>query len=315
MLATVIVILIHHAILGFKFDKVQKAMSGLYYNHVDYSTVISMFFPLLLVAWPLTKGKGILVRLLLVVVILLFAAGIGFSYARAAVIGVVFAIVIGLAIRVRLVNIIMPSLYALIILAFCYLVPNNKYIEFRPDYNKTFMHKNFTDHIIATFRGTDMSSMERVYRWVAAVRMSQDRPITGYGPRTFYYYYKPYAVTSFATYVSRNPEHSTTHNYFIYMLVEQGWPAMLLYALLMYAIFAKAQKVYHRLKDRFYRLVTIGITMTIAVGFVNNFFSELIETHKVAALFYIPIAMLILLDKKSKDEEDKPADDVVLVKG
>ena len=209
----------------------------------------------------------------------------------------------------------MPSLYALIILAFCYLVPNNKYIEFRPDYNKTFMHKNFTDHIIATFRGTDMSSMERVYRWVAAVRMSQDRPITGYGPRTFYYYYKPYAVTSFATYVSRNPEHSTTHNYFIYMLVEQGWPAMLLYALLMYAIFAKAQKVYHRLKDRFYRLVTIGITMTIAVGFVNNFFSELIETHKVAALFYIPIAMLILLDKKSKDEEDRPADDVVLVKG
>ena len=198
----------------------------------------------------------------------------------------------------------MPSLYALIILAFCYLVPNNKYIEFRPDYNKTFMHKNFTDHIIATFRGTDMSSMERVYRWVAAVRMSQDRPITGYGPRTFYYYYKPYAVTSFATYVSRNPEHSTTHNYFIYMLVEQGWPAMLLYALLMYAIFAKAQKVYHRLKDRFYRLVTIGITMTIAVGFVNNFFSELIETHKVAALFYIPIAMLILLDKKSKDEAE-----------
>ena len=302
MLATVIVILIHHALLGFKFDKVQKAMSGLYYNHVDYSTVISMFFPLLLVAWPLTKGKGIFVRIILLLIILLFAAGIGFSYARAAVIGIVFAIVIGLAIRVRLVNIIMPSLYALIILAFCYLVPNNKYIEFRPDYNKTFMHKNFTDHIIATFRGTDMSSMERVYRWVAAVRMSQDRPITGYGPRTFYYYYKPYAVTSFATYVSRNPEHSTTHNYFIYMLVEQGWPAMLLYALLMYAIFAKAQKVYHRLKDRFYRLVTIGITMTIAVGFVNNFFSELIETHKVAALFYIPIAMLILLDKKSKDE-------------
>jgi hypothetical protein len=99
------------------------------------------------------------------------------------------------------------------------------------------------------------------------------------------------------------------------MLVEQGWPAMLLYALLMYAIFAKAQKVYHRLKDRFYRLVTIGITMTIAVGFVNNFFSELIETHKVAALFYIPIAMLILLDKKSKDEEDKPADNTILVTG
>jgi O-antigen ligase len=304
MLITIIVILIHHAMLHFSFDKVQKSMSGLYYNHVDYSTVISMFFPLLLIAWPLTKGRGILTRLPLLLIILVFIAGITFSYARAAVIGIVFAIAVGLAIRMRLVNLVMPTIYALIILLMCYMVPNNKYIEFRPDYNKTFMHKNFTDHLIATFRGKDMSSMERLYRWIAAVRMSNDRPITGYGPRAFYYYYKPYAVTTFQTYVSRNPEHSTTHNYFLYMLVEQGWPAMILYAILVYAIFAKAQRIYHRFKDRFYRIVTIGLAMTLAVGFVNNFFSELIETHKVAALFYIPVAMLIILDKKSRDEAE-----------
>jgi O-antigen ligase len=154
-----------------------------------------------------------------------------------------------------------------------------------------------------------MSARERVYRWIAAVRMSTDKPITGYGPRSFYYFYKPYTVTSFQTYVSRNPEHSTTHNYFLYMLVEQGWPAMLLYAALIYAIFAKAQRIYHRFKDKFYRLVTIGITMTVAAGFINNFFSELIETHKVATLFYIPLALLVILDKKSKEEQEStPAD-------
>ncbi|MCD6011221.1 MAG: O-antigen polymerase [Flavipsychrobacter sp.] len=305
MLITIIVILIHHSMLNFSFDKVQKSMTGLYYNHVDYSTVISMFFPLLLIAWPLTKGRGLITRFTLLVIILIFIAGIIFSYARAAVVGIAFAVVVGLAIRMKLVNWIMPAFYAMIILLMCYLVPNNKYIEFRPDYNKTFMHKNFTDHLIATFRGKDMSSMERLYRWIAAVRMSNDRPITGYGPRAFYYYYKPYAVTSFQTYVSRNPEHSTTHNYFLYMLVEQGWPAMLLYALLIVVIFAKAQRIYHRFKDRFYRLVTIGLAMTIAVGFVNNFFSELIETHKVAALFFIPLAMLIILDKKSRDEQER----------
>ncbi len=307
MLITIVVILIHHAILGFKFDKVQKAMSGLYYNHVDYSTVISMFFPLLIVAWPLTRGKGIIVRTILLGIILIFMAGIGFSYARAAVIGVIFAIVIGLAMRMRLVNFIMPSFYAVIILLLVYMVPNNKYIDFRPDYNKTFMHKNFTDHLIATFRGKDMSSMERLYRWVAAIRMSNDRPITGYGPRTFYYYYKPYAVTSFQTYVSRNKEKSTTHNYFLYMLVEQGWPAMILYAILIYVIFAKAQRIYHSFKDRFYRMCTIGLAMVIAVGFINNFFSELIETHKVAALFFIPLSLLVLLDKKAKEEKEQEA--------
>jgi len=62
MLITILVILAHHAILGFKFDKVQRAMSGLYYNHVDYSTVISMFLPLLIIAVPLTKGRNIFIR-------------------------------------------------------------------------------------------------------------------------------------------------------------------------------------------------------------------------------------------------------------
>jgi O-antigen ligase len=303
MLATILVILVHHAMLGFKFDKVQKSMSGLYYNHVDYSTVISMFFPLLLVAWPLTKGRNIFIRWSLFFVMIIFLVAIYFAYARAAWLGLVFAVVIGFAMRLRVVKWIMPGFYALIIMLMCYMVPNNKYLDFRPDYNNTFMHKTFVDHLISTFKGKDMSSMERVYRWIAAVRMSKDRPITGYGPRAFYYYYKPYAVTPFRTYVSRNPEQSTTHNYFLYMLVEQGWPAMLLYAILIAVIFAKAQKIYHRFKDKFYRMCTMGLAMTLAVGFINNFFSELIETHKVAALFFIPLALLAILDKKSKDEQ------------
>ena len=313
MLITVIVILIHHAILGFRFDKVQKSITGLYFNHVDYSTVISMFLPLLLIAVPLTKGRNIFIRGALLAIILIFIAGIGFSYARAAVIGVVFAIVIGLAMRMRLVNFVMPAFYGLIILMMGYMIQNNKYIEFRPDFNHTYMHKNFADHIISTFRGEDMSSMERLYRWIAAIRMSKDRPWTGYGPRAFYYFYKPYTVTSFRTWVSRNPEQSTTHNYFLYMLVEQGWPAMILYAILMVVIFAKAQKIYWRFKDRFYRHVTIGLAMTIAVGFINNFFSELIETHKVAALFFIPLVMLVILDKKSKEEQARLAQNETVV--
>lgn len=303
MLATVLVILVHHAMYGFRFDKIQRAITQLYYNHVDYSTVISMFFPLLVVtAWPLIRKRHIFIKAALAGIIVVFIAGIGFSYARAAVVAVVFATVIGVAMRLRLVNLVMPGFYALIILLLAFMIPNNKYIEYRPDFEHTYMRKDFTDHVIATFRGTDMSSMERLYRWIAAIRMSKDEPVTGVGPRAFYYYYKPYAVTAFRTYVSRNPEQSTTHNYFLYMLVEQGWPAMILYAIFIMAIFAKAQKIYHRFKDRFYRAVTMGLAMCIAAGFINNFFSELIETHKVAALFYIPICMLILLDRKSRQE-------------
>jgi O-antigen ligase len=304
MLITVIVILIHHSLYGFAFHKIQRAITQLYYNHVDYSTVISMYFPLLLVTcWPLVRKRHVLIKAALALVIIIFIAGIGFAYARAAVVAIIFAAVVGVAMRLRMANLVMPGFYAVIILLMCYMVPNNKYISFRPDFEHTYMRKDFADHVIATFRGTDMSSMERLYRWIAAVRMSKERPVTGVGPRAFYFYYKPYTVTSFRTYVSRNPEQSTTHNYFLYMLVEQGWPAMILYAIFMVVVFAKAQKIYHRFKDKFYRSVTIGLAMTIAVGFINNFFSELIETHKVAALFYIPVVMLVILEKKSREEQ------------
>ncbi len=299
---TMVIVLIRHKAYGFHFMKVEKAVRGLYYNHVDYSTVISMFFPLLLVAYPMLKGRPGL-KILLAVLIAFFLVATYFTFARAAMVAIVFSLAIGVATRLRLANIVMPVFYVCMAAMLFFMVQHNKYIDYRPNYNKTYMHKKFADHVVATFRGEDMSSMERLYRWVAGIRMSQDRPITGYGPNAFYYYYKPYAVTSFRTYVSRNLERSTTHNYFLYMLVEQGWPAMILYAILVALVFSQAQKIYFRFTDKFYKNVTLGISMMFAAGFINNFFSELLETHKVGCLFFLTISLLVVLDKKSRDEQ------------
>lgn len=303
LVLTMLIIFYRHASEGFHFRKIEKAIGMLYYNHVDYSTVLSMFLPLLLVAFSLTKGRSIVTRGAIIVLILIFIPTIYLTYARAAIVAIVFALMLGLAIRLRLANLIMPVFYGVIALLMVYMVNNNKYLDFRPNYEKTYMHTSFTEHMIATFKGEDMSSMERLYRWIAAVRMSTDEPIVGYGPNTFYYYYKPYAVTAFKTYVSRNTERSTTHNYFLYMLTEQGWPAMILYAILIMVVIAQAQKIYHRFNDRFYKKVTLGVVMMFGAGFINNFFSELLETHKVGALFYISIGLLVVLRMKSKQLE------------
>jgi hypothetical protein len=296
----VAIVFYKHWRLGFSFELIQVAVRYLFYNHVDYSTFLSMMFPVLCVAYYLTKGKGLFLRLTLLFFIAFYAAAIHFAYARAAVLAVIFAFTIMAAIRLRLVNFIMPVFYGVIILIVSYASTNNKYIDYRPDYENTYMHKSFKDHLLATFKGRDISSMERIYRWIGAVRMSTDEPVKGWGPNSFYFYYKPYTNTSFVTYVSRNPERSTTHNYFLLMLVEQGIPAMVLYALLIFAFFAKAQRVYHRHKDRFYKGCTMAVAMVFAACFVNNFFSELIETHKIGSLFYLCISLLVVLDYQSR---------------
>lgn len=305
------IILYKHSKLGFTFEKIQAALRYLFYNHVDYSTLLSMLFPTLIIAYIGSKGKGLFLRLFILCLIVFYLVAIHFAFARAAVLAIVFALVVFFSIRLKLVNFIMPTIYAVVILVVAYAAHRNNFIDYRPDYTRTYMRKNFKDHLIATFKGQDLSSMERIYRWIGAVRMSTDEPLKGYGPNSFYYYYKPYTVTSFVTYVSRNPEKSTTHNYFLLMLVEQGIPAMLLYGILVFAFFAHAQKIYHRFKDKFYKQCTLAIAMVFAASFVNNFFSELIETHKIGALFYLCISLLVILDHKSRKEQKGLALDIV----
>lgn len=300
ILATVIIIMKRHADVDYQFSLINYAIGHWYYNHVEYSTVISMIFPVLSIAYPLTKRKPKWTRGLLIGLIVLFIPAIFLTYARAAMLAVVFAGIVAVFIRFKIVNVIMPFFYSTMILLAVYLIQDNKYIDFRPDYEQTYMHHGFTDHIIATFKGQDMSSMERIHRWIAAARMSMDEPLTGYGPHGFVHYYKSYTVLSFRTYVSRNPEQSTTHNYFLYMLTEQGWPAMILYAILIMVVFASAQATYHRFSDEFYKACTLGLVTMFAACFVNNFFSDLIETHKVGALFYLSLSLLVILDYKSR---------------
>lgn len=310
LVVTMIIILIRHAARGFQFYRVEQAIGDLYYNHVDYSAVISIFFPLLLVAVPMTRSyRNPFITVTLIGLIIFFIPAIYLTFARAAVVAVIFAIGVAIAIRLKLVNLIMPAMIGFIALVIIIMAKDNRYINFRPNFEKTYMHKSFSEHIVATFRGEDMSSMERLYRWIAAMRMSQDEPVKGWGPNAFYYYYKPYAVSSFKTYVSRNVERSTTHNYFLYMLVEQGWPAMILYTVLIMVAFAQAQKTYYRFKDRFYKNCTLGVAMMVGSGFINNFFSELLETHKVGSLFYISLALLVVLRQKSLNLEKEEAEE------
>lgn len=293
-----------HYTKHFNYWQSNKVVEPFYFNHVDYSTVLSMLFPLLFVAWKLSKGRKLL-RWIIGITILFYIPAIYVAAARAAMLAVLFAVFIGFMIHKKWVNIVMPTAYALLLALVLFLAHDNYFLKYKFNKNFNATQPTFIDAVTGMFTGQDMSSMERFYRWIAAVRMSTDRPIVGVGPNNFYDYYKPYTVSMFATWVSRNDERSTTHNYFLYMLVEQGWPAMILYGILIFLVFSQCQKIYHRTTDPFYKLVILGLAMLFAAGFVNNFFSELIETHKVGALFYISIACIVIIDRLTKNESLK----------
>lgn len=291
----VIIVLVRFSAVGFAFEKVHNPLQPFFQNHVMYGSMVSIFIPLITGALFLSRKLSIQ-WLLSLAGFFIFLMAVYFSYSRAAWMAVLFAGVCYIAVRFKLMQYVILGFYALVFTLVMWLAQGNNFLNFKPKFEKTIMHESLEDHIMATIQGTDISSAERYYRWIATLKMSSDYPLFGVGPNNFYDYYKSYTVSSFKTWVSRNPERSTTHNYFLFMLAEQGIPAMILYAAMIFIIFFYGQKVYHRQHERFYKIVVMSALCCIAGVFINNFFSELLETDKIGSIFYLCIALILATD-------------------
>lgn len=284
---------------GFSFMDVHDPIQPFFINHVMYGSMISCFFFGILGAYWNSR-KSSTYRFVLFISLMLYLVAIYFSYSRGAWGAVIFGAVMMLSVRLKIARFAMPIFYSVVLIFVIWMAQDNRYLKYRPQFDQTVMHEDLIDHLMATIQGTDISSAERYYRWIATVRMSQDYPMFGVGPNMFYDNYPTYGVTEYKTWVSRNMERSTSHNYFLFMLAEQGYPGMLLYAVLILVIFWRAQGIYHQcITDRDRKIVLAVIGMLAAV-FVNNFFSELLETDKVGSLFYFGVAILVRYDIKNK---------------
>ena len=186
-----------------------------------------------------------------------------------------------------------------------WLSTGDRYLNYAHDYRTTIFHKDFEEHLVATYKLKDVSTAERFNRWIAGVRMVKDNWLTGYGPNTFYYNYKPYAIPAFKTWVSDNKEHSTVHNYFLLVLIEQGVPGFLFFLLIVGSMFYYAEKIYNRTEDKFYKAAALACGAMIMMIVVVNFLSDLIETDKVGSLFFLCLATLISIDLKTRGQETR----------
>lgn len=181
-----------------------------------------------------------------------------------------------------------------------YFITKNHYLALQPDFEKTIIHSNLSEHLDAMYSMKELSTSERIYRWVAGIRMSSVHPITGFGPATFYSQYKHYTDSRFRTYVSDNPEKSTVHNYFLLTTVEQGFPGLLLLVTLLFVFFLRCQKLFLQIKDPFYKTLLLILSMAMTHIVTVNFFSDMIETDKIGTFYFLCLGVLIVLERNIK---------------
>ncbi|NUN98982.1 MAG: O-antigen ligase family protein [Saprospiraceae bacterium] len=301
LMFTVLVTQVRHAAYGFSFRDIHKVLHPFQRNHVNYAAMLALFFPFLFLAIGWYRRYSRIWWTLVVSVVVMLVA-IYFAYTRAAYVALLFAAGAYVAIRLRLVRYVLAAGLLSMILIVGSMVYNNRYLEYAPNYDRTITHYKFDNLIEATYKMEDISTMERVYRWVAGAHMSAKNPVLGFGPGNFVNFYKPYAVTSFQTYVSNNKENSGIHSYFLMTLVEQGWPGLLLFMALLFYTLIKGENIYHETRDPDRRRLLLMALLCLVVIDAFLLINDMIETDKVGSFFFICLAMLINLDLANRRE-------------
>ncbi len=302
LVSTVVIVLIRHSGYGFSFEKVSKVLSPFYINHVTYASILALFFPFVWFATTWYK-RWSLIWWSLVGTILLFFVAIQLSYTRAAMLSIFIAAAAYGMVQFKLTRIV--SLLS-IIGALCliiHLVSNNTYLEYAPNFEKTITHKKFDSLVEATAKGEDISTMERVYRWVAAAYMIKEKPFKGFGPGNFYSFYKRYTVSNFQTYVSHNPEKSGIHNYYLMILVEQGIIGFLVFMVLTFFALFKGEQIYHESTNKERKIIVMMALLCIIVIDALLLINDMLEIDKVGPFYFMSLAILVNMDNLNRREK------------
>ena len=112
---------------------------------------------------------------------------------------------------------------------------------------------------------------------------------------------------AFKTWVSKNEEKSSVHNYFLLITIEQGLPGLLLLFVLLINMFTIAVKGYHVLNDPFERSLSMLCAVVLSMVVTLNLLSDLIETDKIGSIYFLLLGLLIRVQTKINEQQGKNA--------
>jgi len=299
LMLTIVVITVRHAAYGFTFSDIRWVLSPFYRNHVSYAAITVLFLPFV---WFMRQwyDRGSWQRWAITLSLPVLLVAIQLSYTRAAYVAALSALGAYYIIRWRLTRWVLLLSVAGAIGILVYMVADNRYLEYAPEYERTISHQDFNNLLEATYEMEDISTMERLYRWVAGFNMAATEPIFGFGPGNFFFFYKSFTVTRFTTYVSDNPERSGVHNYYLMVLIEQGIPGLLIFLALCFYALLRGERIYHEASSQRNRQIVMMALLCLIIISVMQIINDLLETDKVGPFFFMSLAILINADLREQ---------------
>ncbi|MFN8415397.1 MAG: O-antigen ligase family protein [Cytophagaceae bacterium] len=285
-------ILIRYALWGFHFSQASAVVDPFFLNHVAISAFTATILPFIIYYYKKsTPGIDKLTALYTILICLI--AGIS-SYTRITWLALIAIPFLYFVFKSSWFSKIIYTGIVLCGLSVVYILENNRYLDYAPNLEHVIFHDgDIEKHLEATMDFEDISGVERLYRWIAAKNSIAQHWIFGTGPNTFYQEYKKYTERAYSTYVSDNPEKSTTHNQFLLVFFEQGIIGFILFAGLCIYLLIDSHRLYHTTTFAPMKDILLMLNIALWMIIIHISVNDLIETDEIGFIFYFIIGLLL----------------------
>ncbi len=290
----------------FNFSTTGGVAAGLpfYKDHTIYGAALALVLPFVIHFLAKSiKAKSSSRIFLSSLMLCLFLVGIFLSYSRAAWLSLIiaFGIYLLFVFKVKGKHILVTSgIVALVVVLFWSSIFS--YLQ----KNKEVSHKNDigTHFKSAANVKTDASNTERINRWKCAWRMFEAKPVLGYGPGCYQFFYGFFQQRGEMTAISTfkgNKGHA--HSEYLNYLSETGFIGAINFILLLIFTGYFGIKLIYNSTNALYKTTAQYVLLGFFTYVVHAFFNGFLETDKIAMPFYACIAAIVALDISDKTEQ------------
>ena len=286
----VIYTLIRHAATGFSSYTSNEVVQPFFSEHGTYAAYLSIIFGIAVgISFSLERR---FLRLFARLTSIILFVGIIFSYTRAAWLGIavmlLFLIVIKSKDLLRFKTFISISIVAGLVTIFIVYFGVQSSLE-RNVQSITDVEKN-------------LSNLERVDRWMAAINMIKAYPIVGVGYGTYPFHFKKYQDHRFDTPISNF--FGFPHNDYLQLFSETGIFGISFWLLLFLIYYRTGIKCYFTIRDNVKQNILLGSLGGIITYLVHAFFNGYLQYDKVAIPFWVTLAIGIICIELSRNDFD-----------
>jgi len=272
------------AIRGVLLGTSVRAAYGLgrpfFLEHGTYSAFLAMILPLSILLTMERRGRA---RLGYAFTTACIGIGVLLSFTRAAWLSIAIVVPVMLVLwrgKGRFRNLILP---AGAILTIVWLLAGNGIVN------------RITHHAVSVTDPENVSNLERVNRWIAAIEMTKERPVLGVGYGAYAASYPRYRRKLIVTELAYR--HMGAHSEPLRVLSEMGCIGLLAAIWLLVTAAAAGIRAV-RMGDPSRRLLAFGVLAGLATYVIHGFFNTYLAIDKIAVPFWSGLGTLAALDPR-----------------